>query len=46
MDNHKKRKTYSFDNSKMERIKNKKEIRLRLIKLTNIIISNQDVSII
>ena len=35
MDNHKKRKTYSFDNSKMERIKNKKEIRLRLIKLTN-----------
>ena len=38
MDNHKSRKTYSFqNNNKFDRIKNKKELRLRLIKLTNII---------
>ena len=36
MDNHKNRKAYSFSNSsKIDRIKNKKDIRLRLIKLTN-----------
>ena len=36
MDNHKKGKNYSFsNNSKIDRIKNKKDIRLRLIKLTN-----------
>ena len=36
MDNSSKRKSYSlFSNSKVERVKNKKELRLRLIKLTN-----------
>ena len=36
MDTHKSRKTYSFqNNNKFDRIKNKKELRLRLIKLTN-----------
>ena len=36
MDNHKRKKNYSFsNNSKIDRMKNKKDIRLRLIKLTN-----------